>query len=115
MKIINLTPHPIHIMDDFKTRLKTYSSKGLVRLETNTVDAGIIIDNIPITTTKFNDLKYFTKSNNVKSFPKYNTGIFYIVSQLVKSALPERSDLLVPSNIMRDSNGNILGCKSLGI
>lgn len=115
MKVINLTPHPIHIMDDSKKILKTYPSKGLIRLKTNVVDAGIIIDNIPITTTEFGEPIYFTELGETKQFPKYRMGVFYIVSQLVKSALPERSDLLVPSNVIRDNNGNILGCMSLGI
>ena len=41
-------------------------------------------------------------------------GVFYIVSQLVKNALPDRTDLLVPAEVVRDGNGNIIGCKSLG-
>jgi hypothetical protein len=40
---------------------------------------------------------------------------YYIVSQLVKSALPHRFDLLVPAEIVRNSAGIIIGCKSLGI
>lgn len=40
--------------------------------------------------------------------------VYYIVSQIVKSALPERHDLLVPAEVVRDEMGNILGCKSLG-
>jgi hypothetical protein len=40
---------------------------------------------------------------------------YYIVSQLVKSALPNRCDLLVPAEVQRDEKGNIIGCRSLGI
>jgi hypothetical protein len=39
---------------------------------------------------------------------------YYIVSQLVKSALPSRNDLLVPAEVVRDASGNIIGCRSLG-
>lgn len=40
--------------------------------------------------------------------------IYYIVSQLVKSALPDREDLLVPAEVVRDEQGHIIGCRSLG-
>jgi hypothetical protein len=33
----------------------------------------------------------------------------------VKSALPERIDLLVPAEMVRDKEGNIIGCQSLGV
>lgn len=36
----------------------------------------------------------------------------YIVSQIVADACPGRNDLLVPSDIVRDAHGVVLGCKS---
>lgn len=32
----------------------------------------------------------------------------------VKNACPVRKDLLVPAEVVRDADGNIVGCKSLG-
>ena len=46
--------------------------------------------------------------------PEPEVGTCYIVSQLVKNALPERDDLVVPAEVVRDADGNIIGCKSLG-
>lgn len=46
--------------------------------------------------------------------PEPKTDVWLIVSQLVKSALPDRTDLLVPTDIVRDANGSIIGCRSLG-
>ena len=40
---------------------------------------------------------------------------YYIVSQIIKSRFPEREDLLVPAEMQRDNDGNIIGCRSLGI
>jgi hypothetical protein len=37
--------------------------------------------------------------------------VFYIVSSLVAAACPERTDLLVPGNAVRDADGKIIGCK----
>ena len=46
--------------------------------------------------------------------PKQQPGIFLIVSQLVKNICVDRTDLIVPTEIVRDEKGNIIGCKSFG-
>jgi hypothetical protein len=104
--IKNLTPHPIHLLDEDNNIIRTFASDGLVRLQANTVNAGFTVDDCKITKTVFGE---------PTGLPEYQFGQFYIVSQLVKSALPNREDLLVPAEVVRDSNGNILGCKSFGI
>jgi hypothetical protein len=63
-------------------------------------------DGTPLTKTGFGD---------VEGLPEYKSGTYYIVSQIVKNALPKRWDLLVPAEVVRDSRGTIIGCKSLGI
>lgn len=106
MMIINMTPHPITIVDDSNVVIKTIPASGtLIRLQASTVDAGFTVDDIKVTKTVF---------GSPEGLPEYSLGTFYVVSQLVKSALPQRSDLLVPADVVRDSNGNIIGCKSLG-
>lgn len=104
--IKNLTPHPIHLLGEDNQVIRTFASEGLVRLQATTVDAGFTVDNCKITKTVFGE---------PTGLPEYQFGQFYIVSQLVKSALPAREDLLVPAEVVRDSNGNIIGCKSFGI
>ncbi|MFP3155808.1 hypothetical protein LQZ18_15540 [Lachnospiraceae bacterium ZAX-1] len=100
IKIINATPHPINIIGG-----ETIPVSGIsIRLKSDTVACEPIGD-IPTTTTKF---------GKCEGLPIYQYGTFYIVSQLVKSANPLRSDLLVPAEIVRDSEGKIVGCKSLG-
>jgi len=107
MNVINMTPHAINIVDDAKVVIKTIPQSGsLIRLQASTVDAGFTVDDIKVTKTVF---------GTPEGLPEYSLGTFYVVSQLVKSALPNRSDLLVPAEVVRDSNGNIIGCKSLGV
>lgn len=77
----------------------------MVRVIETTEDAGEI-DGIPITATTWTE---------APDMPAFKEGTFYIVSQLVKSVLPQRTDLLVPKQIVRDSQGNIIGCKRLDI
>ena len=104
--IFNYTPHRIDLLNNHNEVVRTFAPTGLIRLKASTVNAGFEIDGVSITTTKFGE---------PEGLPEAMEGIFYIVSQLVKSALPHRKDLLVPADVVRDSNGNILGCKSLGI
>ena len=49
-----------------------------------------------------------------EGLPEAEAGTFFIVSQIIKSALPSRADLLVPAEVVRDKSGNIIGCRSLG-
>lgn len=106
--IINMTPHPIQVLakhDGFFTNLMNFpKGESSIRLAMSTV-AMEAIDGVATSTTVFGE---------PQGLPEYNEGVFYIVSQLVKSALPQRRDLLVPAEVVRDANGVILGCLSLG-
>lgn len=105
-KIINKTPHPVYILDDNKKIIKMFpKSNGMIRVPENIKRVGTM-DGIPITTTQWGE---------TVDVPKPKRDVFYIVSQLVKSALPHRYDFLVPKNIVRDKDGNIIGCKCLDI
>jgi len=105
--LINMTPHPIHIVGaDNQVLVTIPKGDSLIRLKANTIDAGFTVNDIPITKTEYSE---------PIGLPEYHLGTFYIVSQLVKSALPDREDLLVPADVVRDNDGNIIGCRSLGI
>jgi len=103
--IKNMTPHPITIVAEDGTVVRGIASDGLVRLKATTVRDGEV-DGIPVSRTVF---------GQQEGLPEAEDGVYYIVSQLVKTALPERKDLLVPAEVVRDAQGNILGCRSLGI
>lgn len=104
-QIKNYTPHPISICNNAGDIIRVIQPEGLVRLKAVTVPAGEI-DGILVTRTEF---------GQPEGLPDFKEGTFYIVSQLVKSALPSRPDLLVPAEVVRDEKGNIVGCKSLGL
>jgi hypothetical protein len=104
-KIVNFTPHPITIVDGENKVVRTIESSGLIRLASKTVSNGII-GGLPISKTVFGE---------PEGLPDFVEGTFIIVSQLVKSALPNRTDLLVPAEVVRDGKGNVIGCKSLGL
>lgn len=105
-QVLNFTPHPVHICDASGAILKTFPSVGLVRLKATTISTGDMIEDVPVTTTAFGE---------PEGLPEAVEGTFLIVSQLVKSALPQRKDLVVPAEVVRDADGNIKGCKSFGV
>jgi hypothetical protein len=103
--IINKTPHPVHIVDAAGNIVRTFpKSDTLIRLK-SAVRPLANFDGVPVTETIFGE---------PEGLPAYESGIYYIVSQLVKAALPDRFDLLVPAEMLRDKEGNIIGCQSLG-
>ena len=105
MKIINLTPHDVVITTE--NGVETIKrGKEILRVSTKSVDTGIRIKDITVTTTEF---------ELVGKIPKYQAGIYYIVSSKVKRFLPNRFDLLVPEYVTRDNNGTPLQCKSLSV
>ncbi len=103
--IHNKTPHDVVIMQDGKEIKRLRKQINAVRLRADTVQVGIV-DDVPLTKTTFKE---------AQGLPPYKEGVYYIVSNLVKTGLPYRKDLLVPAEVVRDEKGRILGCKSLGM
>lgn len=106
MKIINLTPHEITIVGEGGNILRTIAPEATpARLKVSTVK-GHPIDGVPTSITVFGE---------PENLPEPKWAVWLIVSQLIKSALPGRLDLLVPAEVVRDEKGNVIGCKSLGL
>ena len=104
--LINTTPHAVNIVNSENQVILTIPVSDIsIRLAVKTVSNGFLGE-IPLTKTEFGE---------PVGLPEFKEGTFYIVSQLVKSALPLRTDLLVPAEVVRDEKGVILGCKSLGV
>lgn len=102
-----MTPHPITIVDVENKVIKSIPTSGnQIRLKVSTETLTETILGVPVSKTIFGE---------PEGLSDFVEGTYYIVSQLVKSALPSRTDLLVPAEVVRDSSGNILGCRSLGM
>ena len=134
-KLINLTPHDIKIYHESGGGVAVIPASGWVaRLAATTIPAGTIRINERWETRPWNDEGGIPDGNGGESFlitddiplsktefgepdnlPEPEGDTYYIVSGLIKSAFPEREDLLVPVDFVRDEKGVVLGCKSLGI
>ena len=110
MKFVNLTPHDITVvLPDTQTennRRRVFHRDGTVARVSQIATVVETIDDIVISTVKF---------GSVVGLPKPVDGIRFIVSSMVKSAEPNRTDLVSPGDLVRDENGNVIGCKGFYI
>jgi len=127
MKIVNLTPHNVRILtgnDIFPGKMNVYAdfpSHGVARcrVESEHIDsfsccfdgevgnnASPMVGCIPIRRIGYGE---------VEGLPEPETGVYYIVSRLVKQAVPDRTDCLVPDDMIRDEEGKILGCTGFAL
>lgn len=55
-----------------------------------------------------------TVFGEVEGLPETQEGTIYVVSSLVAQRVPNRTDVFIPNESVRDDQGRIIGCKSLG-
>lgn len=105
MNIFNYTPHDVVVMNQEKEVLQTFPSVSVARCTTKQMESGDILG-IPVVKQEYGE---------VEGLPEEKEGVYYIVSFLVQDALPNRKDLIVPANLVRDDKGIILGCTAFSI
>lgn len=110
VQIINLTDHPIHLMDKNREILHTFPPSGVTArcpLKTETEEIVQIADT-EITVA-------FTKTNfNRPVLPDPKPFTYYIVSEVVARGFSGiRDDLRIVNGLIKD-NGKTIGCRSLG-
>jgi len=99
IKIVNLTPHDINvIVDGDVTVIPRDGTVARVNQISTVVDK---INRIPVSVVRFGD---------VVGLPDPVPGVIWIVSALVKQAV-NRSDVVSPGELVRNSDGNVIGCK----
>lgn len=105
MNFINLTPHAITIFDnDNKTTINPSGIIARVSVKNTLVKT---IYNVP----RINLYKETT--GEVINLPETKEDTGYIVSLAIRKAVPNRNDLFSPTELVRDNNGNVLGCNGL--
>ena len=109
MVLHNYTPHPITLMlDEIGINTIVIPNDGLARCDTVEVEtAPLVLQNGVKIPTK---MKYF---GEVKGLPEPQKEVGFIVSMAVANACPHRHDLYVPGDVLRNTDGSIIGCRSL--
>ena len=99
---INLTPHEVTLVDnqgDITLVIKPEETPARCAVKR---EIAFIADCIQVNRSLFGE---------VVGLPAPIQGTWYIVSRIVAEAA-QRSDLLVPDETVRNSEGQIVGCKS---
>lgn len=119
MRLINLTPHPFTLIwtnadgeEDVMLELpgcdnpprakETRERKGA--LEVEVAHSRAYHTNIPINRVFLGE---------VENLPEPKEDTAYVVSRVVAEACPDRNDLFVPDETVRDEKGRIIGCRAL--
>lgn len=104
INFVNLTPHSIKIVDGAdQICLILPPSGNVARVDSKSVSRGSI-NSIPISSVIFGD---------VVGLPDASDDTMFIVSGMVRSAVPHRQDVASPGDLVRDSAGNVIGCRGL--
>lgn len=105
MTFINLTPHTINVVGGIQ-----FPASGTI--------ARVAAESQTVAAVKHGGKTVFlTKTifGKVENLPEPIAGTRYIVSTIVAQAAKDRSDLLTPGELVRDDQGNVIGCKSLNV
>jgi len=99
---VNLTPHTINVLDADGNQLLAVDPSGTkARVDVQRTKIGAI-DGVPIYSTTYGD---------VKGLPAPKSGVNYIVSGMVRDAVPDRDDVVSPGLLVRDDSGRPIGCQ----
>ncbi|HHX27688.1 MAG TPA: hypothetical protein GX716_01620 [Firmicutes bacterium] len=108
MRIVNLTPHAINLMPEGETRIATIPPSGrvarcsVVRRQVDIFAVGGLA--VPVNKTLF---------GTVEGLPDPQVDTIYIVSNLVAQAVPNRPDVFIVDDVVRDPEGRIVGARAL--
>lgn len=104
----NLTPHEVKIFKlngtapDLDVVIKAGEEVARVSCEYMKVDK--TVEGVDMYRTVFGE---------VTGLPDYEEGTYLLVSTMVREALPLRSDLVSPGQLLRDDDGKVIGCLGL--
>ncbi len=107
MRVVNLTPHEVKIVDGGNNVVAVFPSDGVARASQHDVLVDEI-NSIPVVKTEFGE---------VLGLPEPTEGTVFIVSRITVEAARAQGlstdDLLVTSGAVRDDQGRIVGCRAL--
>lgn len=101
VKFVNLTPHEIVVMGEPEVRVPPSGDVARVSVVTEPLGS---IGGVPA---------FIERSGPVEGLPEPRDGVIYIVSTLVRVAVPRRVDVASPGQLVRDPDGRPVGCRGL--
>lgn len=101
--IVNLTPHAITLLRVHDRPMLLPASGNVARLPYSVEPAGEV-RNVALVTTAY---------GSVEGLPEPEEGTLYLVSAVVRAAVPDRTDVASPGDLVRDEEGVVVGCRHL--
>lgn len=106
MKLVNLTPHQVNILNEDKMLVKVIEKSGEVARCSVTKKSVASEDGIVFYETVFGEVTGLPEKSDAHD-------VIYIVSLLVRNACPDRPDIYSPGELVRDDDGQPIGCIGL--
>lgn len=104
--IENHTPHTLNVLDARGREIAVFPSVGNARVTFADIgEETISVDGKKIA------VALGRRAVGTTDVPSPVKDTLFVVSSLVKSAFPDRRDLVVPDSLVRDDQGRIIGCR----
>jgi len=101
VKIYNTTPHLIRVLDE----------NGQVILEIPKAPQPLRLPEIVDFCCKIGNIPLFRKFLSRLGLPPRVPNVYYVVALPIAQTI-KRSDFIVPHDYVRDSEGNVIGCRA---
>ncbi len=113
MALINLTPHKVTVLDKDGNILMEIETSGYVpRIGIRRETILSLSETIGVPVWK----SVPDECNGLPIEYRYEqAGTYLIVSRVVKAQFPDRKDLLVPDELVRDDDGRVIGCLGFSV
>ena len=105
MEYINLTPHSINVRKVDGSSVIVPASGTICRVSV-TMQPSFVEDGIQVYAPVYGD---------IQNLPLPEEGKVFIVSRMIKDRCPDRADVRVPGNLIRDEQGNVIGAEGLSL
>ena len=107
MTLVNLTPHAVTLV----------SATGTLTVHPTGHVARVAVTQTPLPSVVLADGFQVAASaptfGDVVGLPAPAPGVVFLVSALVRGAVPDRLDVASPGDLVRDDAGNVTGCRGL--
>lgn len=103
MEFVNLTPHPIRLINEDNSVILEIPPSGRIARVSQSLDLEREVDGVPLYSETFGE---------IENLPDPEPDTIYIVSSIVSSAA-KRADVYHPADFSRDENGRIIGARGL--
>lgn len=108
VKVYNLTPHVLNVIGSDGNVTAIAPSGAIARVSAEEVLVGKL-GQVEVVKRSFGKVEWGF------DMPQMKKDTVYVVSSLVASAVSDRHDILVPGNLVRNEQGQPIGCQGLAM